>query len=167
MNKDFLGAGNHKKIIHVFSSILEPHEINKISDEAKGHTKLMYELGVDHFVFARKIAKKQWRQRVSRLYYASYNVSKCVRFDCDGNFSTEVKDHTKIGALPNDFPEKATFENELKNLREDRNSADYDHLAKKTDLLASPDEYESLVLKFIRHAHDHLTSRGNNLGDKL
>jgi len=166
MNKDFLKAGNHKKIISNYSSILDPIEIEKIISEAKSHTRLMYELGLDHYCFAKKAQKKQWRQRVSRLYYAGYNVSKAIRFECDGSFSTEVKDHSKVGDLPENFPDKATFLNEFKNLREDRNSADYDHLARKADLLKKPEEYEALVLSFLRHAHDHLANRGTILGAK-
>lgn len=167
MNPGLLSAGNHQKIIASYSGFLEAVEIEKIRAEARRHTKLMYCLGVEHFVFAKKIAKRQWRQRISRLYYASYNVSKSVRFDNDGNFSTESKDHSKVGSLPAGFPNHAMYENELKNLREDRNSCDYDHLAKLDDLLKSPADYETMVLEFIRHAHDHLSSRGNTLGAKL
>lgn len=164
MNRNFLDAGNHHKISRLYSVILDPPELLKIEDEGKSHTKMIYELGINHYNFAIKIAKRQWRQRISRLYYASYNVSKSVRFDWDGVFSKDPKDHSKIGELPDIFPNRATYGNELKNLREDRNSSDYDHLTKAGDLLKTPNDYQLLVLSFLRDAHDHLSQRGNVLG---
>ncbi|WP_298333517.1 hypothetical protein [Asticcacaulis sp.] len=166
MHRAFLDAGNHKKIVSMYSGILSPSEVGKINLEAQSHTRMMYVLGIEHYNFATKIAKMQWRQRISRLYYASYNVSKAVRFDSDGVYSTEVKDHTKVGELPSSFPDRATYTNELRNLREDRNASDYDHLAVKSDLLRTPEAYQTTVLNFIRHAHDYLSSRGNVLGAK-
>lgn len=120
INKDFLKLGNHRKIINVYSDFLDEKEISKISSQIKSHTKLIYELALDHYKFAASLRKKQWRQKVSRLYYAGYNASKAIRFDNDGNHSTDVKDHEKVGMIPDGFPDKATYENELKSLRVDR-----------------------------------------------
>jgi hypothetical protein len=166
MDRDFLKVGNHRKISNVYAVFLTPAEVHKINAEIQKHTRLIFDLAFEHYTFSVSLRKKQWRQRISWLYYASYNASKAVRFDHDGNHSTDVKDHSKVGLLPDGFPDKATYENELKNLREDRNSCDYDHLATKNDLLKQPDDYQVLVLNFLRHAHDHLTARGNILGGK-
>jgi hypothetical protein len=166
MSKEFLRIGNHRKICGVYSTILLPDELAKIEAEVSKQTRLMYELGLVHYDFTKNLPKKQWRQRVSRLYYAAYNGSKAVRFFHDGNHSTDSKDHSKVGALPDNFPDRAKYENQLQSLREDRNSSDYDHLAKIDDLIFSPKYYSDLVIDFLRHAHEHLVARGLTLGDK-
>ncbi|PJI44189.1 MAG: hypothetical protein CTR54_08000 [Rhizobium sp.] len=167
MDRTFLEAGNPRKIAKAYSGLLLPSEIEKIKIEARNHSASMYALGVHHYRFAVKVTAPYWRQKISRLYYASYNVSKSVRFDYDGNHSTDVKDHSKVGALPNSFPNKATYENELSTLREDRNSCDYDHLVKASDLIRSTSEYTRLVTSFLRDSHDYLIARGVNLGKKI
>lgn len=166
MSKEFLKLGNHRKICSVYSAILPPDEIAKINAEVAKQTKLIFELGLGHFAFSRKLPKKHWRQRISRLYYAAYNVSKAVRFDSDGTHTADVKDHQKVGLLPDGFPNRARYENQLQSLREDRNSADYDHLATEDGLLLLPKDYEVLVLDFVRDAHDYMSGRGLVLGEK-
>ncbi|WP_423208142.1 hypothetical protein [Paracoccus yeei] len=52
INKDFLKLGNHRKIINVYSDFLDEKEISKISSQIKSHTKLIYELALDHYKFA-------------------------------------------------------------------------------------------------------------------
>lgn len=167
MDSDFLKAGNPNKIANAYGSFLLPNEVQKIRDESKAHTAAMYKLGLYHYKFAISLSRPHWRQKISRLYYASYNVSKSIRFDNDGNHSTDVKDHTKVGVLPNGFPAKSTYENELTNLREDRNSCDYDHVVKADKLLKSTTEYSTLVKQFLQDAHDYLTTRGITLGKKI
>ncbi|KQZ97362.1 hypothetical protein ASD74_09240 [Rhizobium sp. Root564] len=166
MDRDFLKIGNHRKISDIYSHFMNSSEIDKIRLEISRHTASIYHLSLHHYTFAASIPKRQWRQRVSRLYYAGYNASKAIRFDNDGSHSTDVKDHSKVGLLPDRFPNKATYENELKNLREDRNSCDYDHLSTITDLLAKPNEYQNLILQFLRDTHDYLSARGNTLGGR-
>ena len=167
MDKDFFKAGNPSKIASAYTSFLAPAEIQKIQDEAKKHSAAMYNLGLSHYKFAISLTSAHWRQRISRLYYASYNVSKAVRFDNDGNHSTDVKDHSKVGSLPAAFPNKATYENQLSTLRDDRNSCDYDHLIRAPELVKSTSEYSLLVTAFLRDAHDYLTGRGVQLGRKI
>ncbi|WP_197417424.1 hypothetical protein, partial [Sinorhizobium sp. GL28] len=167
MDQEFLKAGNPSKIASAYSSFLSPADIDKIKTEARKHSAAMYNLGITHYRFAINLKSPHWRQKISRLYYASYNASKAIRFDNDGNHSTDVKDHSKIGALPNNFPNKATYENTLSTLRDDRNSCDYDHLAKATDLINTTSDYSRLVTSFLRDAHDYLTLRGVQLGKKI
>lgn len=160
MDKDFLNAGNPGKIATAYARFLAPAEVQKIRNEARLHVAGMYELGVVHYRFAISVSRPQWRQKISRLYYASYNVSKAVRFDNDGNHSTDPKDHSKVGQLPNGFPNKARYENELKTLREDRNSCDYDHMVKAGDLVNTSPHYASLVRAFMLDAYTYLSGRG-------
>lgn len=164
MDQEFLRIGNHRQISRIYSEFLDADEIAKINEQINRHTVLMYGLALDHFLFAVSVRKRQWRQRVSRLYYASYNASKAVRFESDGNHSTDVKDHSKVGHLPQDFPDKSTYENELINLRADRNTCDYDHLAGPEKLVKTPKEYEALVLRFLKDAHSYLSNKGCVLG---
>lgn len=167
MDIEFLKAGNPNRIATVYTSFLLPSEIAKIREQSKTHTAAMYNLGLQHYRFAISLGRPHWRQKISRLYYASYNVSKSIRFNHDGNHSTDVKDHTKVGSLPNGFPNKSTYENELTTLREDRNSCDYDHIIKSKDLVKSTAEYVSIVTSFMRDAHDYLSNRGITLGKKI
>ncbi len=160
MHRDFLNAGNPRRITGAYSRFLDPAEVRKIHNEAHVHVAAMYELGVVHYRFAIKIKSPQWRQKVSRLYYASYNASKAVRFEGDGNYSTDSKDHSKVGKLPGAFPNKARYENELQSLREDRNSCDYDHIVKAGDLISSSSDYSKLVKSFMVDAHVYLMGRG-------
>lgn len=167
MNRDFLKAGNPNKISNVYSHFLSPAEIAKIRSQSLLHVVAMYNLGVSHYRFAISLQRPHWRQRVSRLYYATYNISKSVRFECEGTHSTDVKDHSKVGSLPATFPNRATYENELSTLRDDRNSCDYDHMIRASDLVNNTTHYSNLALSFIRDAHDYLKNRGVALGKKL
>ena len=167
MQSEFLKVGNPNKIANAYQGVLDPAAILLIREQARHHTAAMYKLGVSHYRFAISLSRPHWRQKISRLYYAGYNVSKSVRFDSDGNHSSDVKDHQKVGSLPDDFPNRATYENELKNLRNDRNLCDYDHIAMASDLLKSTKYYKHLITEFLRDAHDHLRTRGVSLEKKI
>ncbi len=167
MQRDFLRAGNPNKISLAYSGVLDAAGLQSIKDEAKRHSAAMYKLGVIHYRFAISLSNPHWRQKVSRLYYAGYNVSKGVRFHSDGNHSTDVKDHSKVGSLPENFPNKATYENELRSLRDDRNSCDYDHMISASELINSASHYKDLVTRFLRDSHDYLTERGVTLEKKI
>lgn len=167
MRREFLAAGNHNKIATAYARVLDANSLQMIGGEAKLHTAAMYELAVVHYRFAVSLTRPHWRQKVSRLYYAGYNASKSIRFDSDGNYSTDVKDHAKVGSLPNEYPNKDTYENELKSLRDDRNSCDYDHIIKASDLINSTRHYQDLITNFLRDAHDHLSARNVVLGRRI
>ncbi len=167
MDKLFLKAGNPHKIANAYSTLLTAVEIQKIHAEARIHSAAMYTLGINHYRFASRLGRHYWRQKISRFYYASYNVSKAVRFDFDGVHSTDVKDHGKVGDLPTDFPNRATYQNRLSTLRDDRNSCDYDHMIRAADLLNTTSECSLLVYSFLRDAHDYLVNRGVTLGRKI
>ena len=85
---------------------------------------------------------------------------RAIRFYCDGHHTTNVKDHQKIGDLPNDFPRKGYFKNKLGVLREDRNTCDYDHSAYSSDLLNHHVESEKLLKDFLTEAKAYLNFRG-------
>lgn len=72
-----------------------------------------------------KMRPPQYRSAISRFYYAMYHSMRAVVY-----FTTGGDDHQEHGVLPKhtpgDFPNCTIWENQLKNARTMRNSADYD-----------------------------------------
>lgn len=65
------------------------------------------------------------RSSISRSYYAMYHASRSLLFFMyEGDDHQEHKDFFKY--LPKDFPNAQFWENELKQARLERNTADYD-----------------------------------------
>jgi hypothetical protein len=77
----------------------------------------------------------------------------------NGQYSREVKDHEKVGDLPDDFSDKNTYANRLRLLREDRNLCDYDHTVVEADLGMSSNDAIVLVGGLIAHARGYLRAR--------
>lgn len=119
----------------------------------------LFGLGEHHFEFAKALPALHWRQVVSRSYYGAYSVSKAVRLAVRGQYSQEVKDHEKVGELPDDFADKSTYANRLRLLRDDRNLCDYDHTAVEPDLGISAADTLTLVGNFVLHARAYLRAR--------
>ncbi|MFE4855572.1 HEPN domain-containing protein [Streptomyces sp. NPDC056670] len=67
----------------------------------------------------------QYRSAISRYYYSMYHSARAVVYFAHGG-----DDHEKHSVLPtklpNDFPSSNFWQNELKDARLNRNSADYD-----------------------------------------
>jgi hypothetical protein len=80
----------------------------------------------------------EWRQKISRLYYAAYNVRRSVVLKSSGAFSTDSSDHKNVDQLPDVLDNRESHIVNLRNLREDRNLADYSHLATIGDLVIAP-----------------------------
>ncbi len=157
-----LNLGNPRKVIDNLSDILEPSALDAIENEIARNTIALFRLGQEHFRFAVKQSTRNWRQRISRLYFAAYNVSRAVRLWVSGEYSTEVKDHQRFDKLPRDFPSQARFVNQLLVLREDRNTCDYDHTARARDLVLGTASATSLVEEFLQDAETYLISRDIN-----
>jgi hypothetical protein len=155
-----LAAANVRKLHSNLVNVLERAALDAIEAEIYANVGQLYLLGRSHFLFATRQGTRDWRQKISRLYYAAYNVSRAVRLCVNGEFSTEVSDHKKIDALPDDFPDRNTFANRLGVLREDRNLCDYDHVATRADLVLSMEDSEELVEKFLRDAKKYMRERG-------
>jgi hypothetical protein len=156
----FNAASNPLKIIRNLSGILLTTEIDKLHAEINANVIGLFKLGQAHFAFAQSVPNAEWRQRVSRLYYGAYNVRRAVALKYDGTFSTDSSDHQNVDKIPDSLNDAATYRIKLKNLREDRNLADYNHLAQETDLVVSPGEYEIMVTNFVQDAVQYLTSAG-------
>ncbi len=155
--------GNPQKVMRNLSTVLTAGQLARIQAAVNQEVKLLYELGISHYSFAQTVDARYWRQKISRLYYGAYNVKRAVTLCCDGTFSTESGDHNKIDQLPDGFDNAATYATKLRALREDRNLADYSHLASEADLVVSVEDAGVLVEGFLDDAHEYLTARGMTL----
>jgi hypothetical protein len=155
-----LAAGNVRRLKTNLVHIVDAAAIDAIEADICANCAQLYVLGRSHYLFARRQSGRDWRQQVSRLYYGAYNVSRAVRLCVNGEYSNEVADHKKIEAIPDDFPNKNTYANRLKVLREDRNLCDYDHTAALSDLILVPADALQLVTEFLRDARTYLVQHG-------
>ena len=153
-------ASNPHKMIRNVSGIIGPVATKLIEDEITRNVGLLFALGTAHHAFAVSLRRADWRQRISRLYYAAYNTKRAISLHYDGSFSTDSKDHEQIDRLPGGMDNEHTYKAKLKILRDDRNLADYSHLAHETDLLITPDDAQTLVTEFISDSRKFLMDRG-------
>lgn len=158
-----LAAGNVNKMMMNLRGVLSESELRKIQAEVDKNAQALVDLGLSHFRFATTIPPTEWRQAISRLYYGAYNVKRAVSLRAEGSFSTDSSDHLKIGDLPRDFQDAEVYGLKLKNLREDRNLADYSHSASEADLLMTVNDAGQLVATFINDAVQYLRNRGMNI----
>ena len=158
-----LNLGNARKVKQNLSGILPRRALAQIEQEIARNATRLYALGRHHYLFAMRQSSPNWRQKVSRLYYAAYNVSRAVRLQVSGDYSTDVKDHQKFDNLPDDFPARPRYANQLAVLREDRNTCDYDHTATAVDLALGTTESTMLVREFLDDAKSYLRSHDLSL----
>lgn len=155
--------GNPYSAINNLQGILVEEELEKIRVAVRKEVKLLYLLGQDHFQFAQSISHTFWRQKVSRLYYAAYNTRRSVQLQDSGKYSTDVSDHKDIDNLPQNLNKKTIHGSMLKQLRDDRNLADYSHLGKAEDLFATTQELEEMVENFLTDCKTYLITAGISL----
>ena len=141
------------------SDILDHPSLNKIQNEIDNNVMTLFMLGINHYEFALKQNKSDWRHKISRFYYAAYHVARAIRFHYSGVYSTESGDHKKIGELPKGFPNEEKYATDLPTLRDDRNTCDYDHAATENDITFGIADSKVLVEDFIRDAKDYLKKR--------
>ena len=139
--------------------VLSKESTKAFDAEVRKNVVQLFTLGERHFEFAKTISAIHWRQVVSRSYYGVYNVSRALRLAVSGQYSQDIKDHEKIGDLPDNFPDKSTYANRLRLLKDDRNLCDYDHTAVETDLGINRVDTITLVGNFVLHARDYLRAR--------
>ena len=158
-----LNLGNPRKVKENLSGIVDQVALDRIEAEIVANSKALYRLGRHHYLFAIRQSPPNWRQRVSRLYYATYNVSRSIRLFDSGKYSTEIKDHQRFNELPDDFPSKDRFANQLAVLRGDRNMCDYDHTCRASDLILGTSQSTSLAKEFLDATKSYLALKGLNL----
>ncbi len=155
-----LACGNPRRLKNELAGVLTAGALDAIEAEIRRNVVDLLWLGRSHQAFATTAARKDWRQCISRLYYACYSASRSVRLEVEGHFTTESGDHKRIGDLPADFPRREEFKNQLLSLREDRNLADYDHTAVEGDLVFPVDDAIALVQSFLDETRKYLAARG-------
>jgi len=155
--------GNPYSAINNLQGILVEAELEKIRIAVKKEVRLLYSLGQDHFQFAKSISHNTWRQKVSRLYYAAYNTRRAIQLQDSGKYSTDVSDHKEIDNLPQNLNRRTIHGSMLKQLRDDRNLADYSHLGKAEDLFTTTQELEEMVEGFIEDCKSYLIAAGITL----
>ncbi|MGA2602104.1 MAG: hypothetical protein ABSH09_34495 [Bryobacteraceae bacterium] len=159
-----LRAGtNVRRLKDNLVNVVDAEALSAIETAICANVAQLYALGRGHYNFAIRQNNRSWRQKISRLYYASYNVSRAIRLCVNGEYSTEVGDHKKIDILPDDFPNRIRYANRLGVLRDDRNMCDYDHTGRIGDLIIDVAEAVQLVEEFLNDTQNYLRGRGVNL----
>jgi hypothetical protein len=155
-----LASSNPMKMIQNLNHLLEQQELAKLTAELDRNAAQLFALGESHYRFAIGITDAQhWRQKISRLYYGAYNVRRAVYLKHNGSYSTDSSDHKDIDQMP-DITNRESHISNLRNLREDRNLADYNHLATVADLVIAPDDAGSFATQFIADCRQFLMDKG-------
>ena len=155
-----LAAANPLKLIHNLSHLLTQDELSKLTTDLNLNVSALFALGLNHFNFASTLSDTDWRQKISRLYYGVYNVRRAVALKHDGAFSTDSTDHKNIEQLPRGLNNRESHLNNLRDLREDRNLADYSHSAIVTNLVITPDQASDFASQFIADCRQYLNQNG-------
>ena len=155
--------GNPYITINNLKEVLDETALERIKDAVKHEVRLLFQLGLEHFVFAKSIDRKHWRQKVSRLYYAAYNIRRAIQLQDSGKYSTDVSDHKDIDNLPTSLNQRTIHGSMLKQLRDDRNLADYSHSGREEDLFATTLELEAKVEEFLADCKDYFKKAGLTL----
>jgi len=155
-----LKLGNARELKRNLSLILDQAALDLIEREIERHVTGLFTLGLNHYRHALRQQPASWRHKTSRLYYAAYSVGKAVRLYTSGEYTTDVKDHGRFGRLPDTFPGKSRYSNQLSLLREDRNTADYNHDARAKDLVINTADAEDLVRGFLKDSKMYLAGKG-------
>lgn len=142
------------------SYLLDAAHVAAFDAEIHANVLQLFNLGVEHYEFANSLHRARWRQIISRAYYGAYNITKSIRLLNDGGFTTDSSDHKKCGELPVGFNSASTYSNKIKQLRDDRNLSDYDHLAEELDLAFSVAEYLQTVSALIEDGKNFMLSKG-------
>ena len=158
-----LASSNPRRLKAELAGVLDAAGLNAIEAEIHQNVRGLFRLGLRHFAFATGPATADWRQVASRLYYAAYCASRAVRLEVSGQYGREADDHGHIGDLPTDFPRIEQFKNQLKTLRDDRNLADYDHVAIEKELIFSVTDAATIVRDFLDVSREYLVARGVTL----
>ena len=158
-----LASSNTQKMLKNIRPLLDQNACNAIQEEIDKNVKALFDLGLEHFNFAKQAPSQYWRQRISRFYYGAYNVRRALQLHYNGDYNTDVSDHKKIYNMPDDLPNKEIYKSQLVAIREDRNLADYDHSASESDLTLTQDATKIIVTGFIDDVRTFLINRGISL----
>ncbi|UYG04380.1 hypothetical protein OCT51_03210 [Halomonas sp. LR3S48] len=154
-------------MVSVLTGVVSSDSVVMLEKEIERHVVSLCALADDHLSLAISVPSTRWRQKISRAYYCAYNTRRAVELYVSGVYNTDSSDHKNVHKLPDDFPEKETRVARLRDLREDRNSADYDHAVVESLLLIQPAEAVSFAKKFLDDAKTYLEARGVDFEGEL
>lgn len=158
-----MASSNVRKLVENLRGVLHPNACGLLESAINDNTQGLYRLGKLHLDFAVATTRRNWRQRISRFYYAAYNARRSLQLHVDGVYRTDVSDHKAMSKFPDGFPRASTYETRMKDLRADRNLADYDHDSQESDLILSQNDAQTLVEDFFKDIESFLVSRGVTL----
>jgi uncharacterized protein (UPF0332 family) len=110
-----------------------------------------------------KMKPARHRDAISRSYYAMYHAARAVVYlDYQGD---DHQEHNELHKhIPADFPDMATWQNELKEARLKRNEADYDFFPKANSAFrAASGSLFGKAKEFHERSAEYLGSRGCTL----
>ncbi len=154
-------TGNIRRVIKNIEQLIGPSATSALNSEIQNNIDQLVNLGKKFIHFAKRLPSQQWRNKVSRAYYGIYNISRAIRLEDSGAYSTDSTDHKKVGDLPKDFASKERFQNLLQMVREDRNLCDYDHTTKISNLAMHPNDTIELAEDFLREAELWIKQKRN------
>lgn len=158
-----LASSNPMKMIQNLNHLLSRHASAKLTAELDRNVFGLFALGISHFEFATRLTDTDWRQKISRLYYAVYNVRRAVMLKHNGVFSTDSSDHFTVDKLPDRINNYESHKSKLRDLREDRNLSDYSHQAQMVDLVIPPNDALAFSDQFIDDCRKFLQQNGVNV----
>lgn len=144
-----------------------------VAETGKSFSELIEYAVVDRLKLAGKILRTAQAAKrnispssrlvISRSYYAMYHALRSVCFY--SNQGDDYEAHAKLPqGIPNDFPSKSYWENEIKNARLERNSADYEPYPKdERKLDQKADERLKTANKLLSTVRIYLRSKGFSL----
>ena len=151
---------NHQELASKLNVMGVPAPV--LLDYAKFVCKRWFLLAEEHLNEARAaLLSAHSRTTFSRAYYASYNVSKAMRYLVNGEVSLKGDDHGKASAdLPNDLPDVAHWAEEITRLYEHRLFADYDNwIDTQANMKLNPHDATEIATQFIEHARDYINNK--------
>lgn len=160
---EILELDNHAKVSRILRSVGNRTDLGWYNDAVHEVVQKWFTLGRYHLRIARTLNSRprEWRTIVSRNYYAAYNFSRGVRYLVNGTVKYDSSDHQAVADLPSDFPNHATWESFLIELRFDRNLADYEPWnGAFRKLFRSPDTSLDMVTELWKEARFYLKDRG-------
>lgn len=154
-----LAASNVRRVRENLIGTVNQDGLDAIDRGIELNVSQLVDLGMRHFKFADGVAASDWRQSVSRLYYAAYHAARAVRLFVAGDYSEDASDHKRWSSFA-DFPDRERFATEMATLRDDRNTCDYDHTATIRSLVHEPSEALILVRDFLEKSRTYLRALG-------
>lgn len=158
-----LELGNHAEVLRLLKKMAGKSKFNWYHDNVRETGRSWFLLAAQHLRVAHRLdgQPRNWRAVVSRSYYAAYNVSRTVRYLVNGFVKFDASDHTIVGDLPKDFPQRALWSTFLVDLRKDRNIADYEPWAGvRATLSQEPRITLDKVKQFTKESKEYLRTKG-------